>query len=88
MLGAVRYLFGSLNAAELDEGRVVLDGSADEFGRLGFTFSVDNNSSLLLQCLLYDLLRSFRVLLSDLFSLYSSCVLLREGQVSDRHIVK
>lgn len=61
---------------------------SDELCRSGFTLSSNNDGSLLLDGSVDDVLGSLRVLLRDLLRLYCGSVFLREGQMSDGHIIQ
>mmetsp|Transcript_28017 Transcript_28017/g.47960 ORF Transcript_28017/g.47960 Transcript_28017/m.47960 type:complete len:234 (+) Transcript_28017:318-1019(+) len=81
-------LLRRLNTTKLQESRVVLDGISDKLGGLGLSLGSDDNRLLLLQGTLHNVLGTLTVLLGHLLGLHRRCVLLREGQVGDGHIVQ
>lgn len=60
---------------------------SDQSGGRSLSFGFDHDLLLLLHRALHNVLGSLRLLLCDLLGLHSRRVLLRECEVSDRHIV-
>jgi len=81
-------LLGSLDAAQLDETGVVLDGLTDELGRLGLTLSADNNGALVLEGLVDKEASALSLLLGNLLALDGTRVLATELELGDGHILK
>lgn len=61
---------------------------SDELCGLGFSLGFDNDGFLLLNGSLDDVLGALGLLLGDLLGLHGSSVFLREGQMSDGHVVQ
>mmetsp|Transcript_22447 Transcript_22447/g.65256 ORF Transcript_22447/g.65256 Transcript_22447/m.65256 type:complete len:294 (+) Transcript_22447:99-980(+) len=76
-----------VQAAELHEARVLLDGLADELRAPRRTLSADNDGLLLLLGLVHNEFCTLRLLLSDLLALHSSFILAREVEVGNGHVL-
>lgn len=79
---------GSVDAAQLHETWVLLDGGTDHLGRLGFSLSTDHDAALVLDRLLDDETCALRLLLSHLLGLDGAGELTAELQVCDGDILQ